>query len=349
MLANNPDPAPDDVWLIDLMKLHRINEDTHFLFSMDDPASSVSLRDPKVQYHLVSLEQQLERWRKEVKSPLTSFRARLCSANLNVYIHELALHSHMNIDVLRSPPDPEELTKFFSDLDIGPVRMDSLCTCAASTHDYFDILLGLDVATMRSLPNMYFVRSGYCAMVLKLINDLHVGSMSPKSQHSASTSESISDRSNPLLLDVKFDYYIDRMIDLYAEVGKDGKSNIATSFYHALRMIKAVKISSVVSMEPQPEYMPPSDNKSAPPVVTEGLANAELREGPAPGPGPFPFPYQVENPPNTTGLAPEIDWNLSEFDTNMFDMTVGNANTMDPSFATLGFWNLTGWNEVNMN
>jgi hypothetical protein len=336
------------------MRLHRINEDAHFFFSMDDPASTVSLRDPKVQYHLLGLEQQLDRWRKEAKSPMTSFRARLCSANVNVYIHELALHSHMNIDVLRSPPDLEELAKFLSDLDIGPVRMDSLCACASSTHDYFDTLLGLDLPTLRSLPNMYFVRSGYCAMVLKLIHDLHIESMSPRSQHSSSASDSASDRSQPLLGDVKFDHYMDRMITVYAEVGKDGKSNIATSFYHALRMIKNVKIASVVAADTPPppqtqaQYMPHIDptSQSAPNRVLAAQAPVlATTEHPRPE---DPLPYNF-SPSNNIGMAPEIDWNFSELDSNMFDINTGNANVMDPSFATLGFWNLAGWNDVNMN
>jgi hypothetical protein len=349
ILANNPNPAPDDVWLGDLMRLHRINEDAHFFFSMDDPASTVSLRDPKVQYHLLGLEQQLDRWQKEAKSPMTSFRARLCSANVNVYIHELALHSHLHIDVLRSPPDVEELSKFLSDLDIGPVRMDSLCACAASTHNYFETLLGLDIPTLRSLPNMYFVRSGYCAIVLKLIHDLHIESMSPRSQHSSSASDSASDRSQPILGDVKFDHYMEKMINLYAEVGKDGKSNIATSFYHALRMIKNVKIASVVAADTSPppqtqtRRMPQSD-----PTLQSTPDRVLTAQAPVLPQAEDSLPYNLSSS-NNIGMAPDIDWNLSELDANMFDINSSSANVMDPSFATLGFWNLAGWNDVNMN
>jgi Fungal specific transcription factor domain/Fungal Zn(2)-Cys(6) binuclear cluster domain len=154
VISTNPQPARDDGWLVELIRLHRIAEDAHYTFSMDDPASTLSLKDPKTQYHLHALEQQLERWRRESTSDLSDLRARLCVACVNLFIHEIALHSHQSIDSLRSPPDPEHLAAFFNDMDIGPARIDALCTCLASARSYLDSLLSLDIDTLRCLPNV---------------------------------------------------------------------------------------------------------------------------------------------------------------------------------------------------
>ena len=180
VLSNNPDPAQDDIWLIDLIRLHHITEDVHSTFKMDDPVSTISLKDPQTQYHLHALEQQLERWRSVARSDLSSMRARLCSAAVTMFIHEIALHSHHNIDSLRSPPDPEQLASFFNDMDIGPARIDALCTCLSAARSYLDTMLSLEIDTLRCLPNMYFVRSGYAAMTLKWLDEINMEVMSPQ-------------------------------------------------------------------------------------------------------------------------------------------------------------------------
>jgi hypothetical protein len=139
------------------------------------------------------------------------------------------------------------------------------------------------------------------------------------------------------------------MINLYAEVGKDGKSNIATSFYHALRMIKNVKIASVVAADTSP---PPQTQTRRMPQSDPTLQSTPDRVLTAQAPVlPQPedsLPYSLSSS-NNIGMAPDIDWNFSELDANMFDINSSSANVMDPSFATLGFWNLAGWNDVNMN
>ena len=340
VLSSNPRPAPDDVWLVDLIRLHRIAEDAHYIFAMDDPASSMSLKDPKVQYHLTALEQQLERWRKDAKSDLSTLRARLCAANVNIYIHEIALHSHQNIDSLRSPPDPEQLASFFNDMDIGPARIDSLCTCLSSAHTYFDSLLALEVNALRCLPNMYFVRSGYAAMTLKWLDEINVETMSPGS-NSTSTSSS-SDKPNLHTLEVKLDHYLDNMISLYEQVGKDGKSNIATAFYHCFRMIKAVKLYTVGGL---PAPLPTGSTFAAPAPFAPAAPLTESNAAAAPVSTNQP---QLVEPQEATQMPyanSEFDMGMPEFDTTMFD--VSSMNYFDPGFTTMGFWNLGGWTALD--
>ena len=63
LLAIAPDALPSDKWLCHLVRSQHIAEDVGFQFSMDDPASVISLTDTKTQYHLKAFERQLDEWR----------------------------------------------------------------------------------------------------------------------------------------------------------------------------------------------------------------------------------------------------------------------------------------------
>ena len=60
--ATSTDILPYDGWLCDLVRNQHIAEEVSIQFSMDDPASTISLEDPKVKFLLKSFEQQLENW-----------------------------------------------------------------------------------------------------------------------------------------------------------------------------------------------------------------------------------------------------------------------------------------------
>lgn len=63
LLGSAPDALPSDKWLCHLIRIQHIAEDVGFQFSMDDPASVISLTDTKTQYHLKAFERQLGEWR----------------------------------------------------------------------------------------------------------------------------------------------------------------------------------------------------------------------------------------------------------------------------------------------
>ena len=348
VLSSNPNPFPDDIWLVDLIRLHRIAEDTHTIFSMDDPASVLSLKDPKTQYHLNALEQQLDRWRKEAKSDPSSLRVRLCSTTVNMFIHEIALHSHQNIDSFRSPPDPERLATFFNDMDIGPARIDSLCTCLSSAQLYLDSLLALSINDIRCLPNMYFVRSGYAAMTLKWLDEINMEVMSPAGSHSSPSSSSNSSAAagrSSHTLTVNLDYYMDNVILLYEKAGQDGKCNIATAFLQCFRMLKAVKLLNTTGNSSVPTAGAQRASAEEPTRSNPQPRTSYQTEEPQPQPQ-LPIPQIQNNPIQNPYVTPELDFNpdLPEFDTTMFD--VNALNNFDPGFTTMGFWNLGGWSNA---
>jgi hypothetical protein len=66
ILQVSPDTLPSDRLLIVWAKLSHIAEEIGFQFSMDDPASSLSLNDAKIQYALKGFEKQLDQWRAEI-------------------------------------------------------------------------------------------------------------------------------------------------------------------------------------------------------------------------------------------------------------------------------------------
>ena len=68
VIANDPNALPSDKWLCDLIRLQHIAEDASVIFSMDDPGSTITLRDVKVQYQLGGFRQQLEQWRWQARS-----------------------------------------------------------------------------------------------------------------------------------------------------------------------------------------------------------------------------------------------------------------------------------------
>lgn len=64
VLTSDPNALPTDKWLCDLIRLQHIAEDASVVFSMDDPGSTITLRDTTVQYQLAGFRQQLEQWKR---------------------------------------------------------------------------------------------------------------------------------------------------------------------------------------------------------------------------------------------------------------------------------------------
>jgi hypothetical protein len=75
LLETAPDALPSDKWLCHLVRSQHIAEDVGFQFSMDDPASVISLTDTKTQYHLKAFERQLEEWRQHATMDISQRKA----------------------------------------------------------------------------------------------------------------------------------------------------------------------------------------------------------------------------------------------------------------------------------
>lgn len=75
LLDTAPDALPSDKWLCHLVRIQHIAEDVGFQFSMDDPASVISLTDKKTQYHLKAFERQLEEWQQHAPMDVSQRKA----------------------------------------------------------------------------------------------------------------------------------------------------------------------------------------------------------------------------------------------------------------------------------
>ena len=320
VLSTSAQAVPSDRFLIDYIRITRLVEDAAVVFAMDDPGSKVSLRDPKTQYQLGALERQLERWRKEAKHDLASPVSRSMYANTNLYIHEIALHTGHNVDKFRSPPLLDEVAQSLGDLDIAPMRIDALCICLENAHETLKIILELDIETLRSLPNLFFVRAGYAAVVLKALGDI-LGSEADGNARSR-------------CIDVKFDGFIDPTIRKLDEAGRNGMSNIAQAFSMVLRKVKQMRDQSKnsdISQQSQPinwTTEAPVGQSSEQTPVYPMRSNAQ----------PFVL-SQSENSPYGQ-IAQQLlptEFNFNDFDTNMFDINAFGA--LDPTF---GYYDPTG-------
>ncbi|KPI37583.1 uncharacterized protein AB675_3929 [Cyphellophora attinorum] len=226
MLQSAEDAAPTDPWLCFLVRGQHIVEDIGLEFSMDDPASQVSLTDHKTQYHLKAFERQLEEWCNSAtpemkKQPIM----RHMMGIINLYMHEIAMHHNHNIDDFKppfnatpidGPPDPDFVT---------PAHIESLTTCMKSVHDVFEAFLSMDVQQLRSLPTLFFVRNSYAAVALIKM-------------YTAVSAKGSKFGSIISIEDLKVDYYLDRMVDRLANTAEGHMCKVAQKFTIIFTMLR---------------------------------------------------------------------------------------------------------------
>ncbi|KAL1982932.1 hypothetical protein VTN96DRAFT_619 [Rasamsonia emersonii] len=165
ILQNSPDALPSDRLLIYWTKLSHIAEEISFQFSMDDPASNLSLHDAKVQYALKGFEKQLDQWREEVDPEYYTPVLKHAEHVLNIYMHEISMHTDHNIDDFRPP--------FWGSFREQPqmdrasaAHVDALTSCLTSIHATLEVMMSLDHVTIVCLPTIYFARTSYAFVAL---------------------------------------------------------------------------------------------------------------------------------------------------------------------------------------
>ena len=226
ILNTAPDAAPTDKWLCQIVRGQHIAEDIGLEFSMDDPASQLSLTDHKTQYHLKAFERQLSEWHDTAslemqKRPISKHMYGV----VNLYMHEIAMHHNHNIDdfkppfhatPIEGPPDPDFVT---------PAHIESLTTCMNSVHTVFDAFLSMDLKLLRALPTLFFVRNSYAAVALIKMYT----AVSAKGSKFGSIIKTD---------DLRVDYYLERMIAKLGETAEGGMCKVAQKFSLIFNMLK---------------------------------------------------------------------------------------------------------------
>jgi RalA-binding protein 1 len=70
LLQSSPDAAPTDAYFCHLVWTHHLSEEVGVQFSLDDPTTDISMNDPRTQYILKGLEQELKRYKEKVPPDL---------------------------------------------------------------------------------------------------------------------------------------------------------------------------------------------------------------------------------------------------------------------------------------
>ncbi|KAK3676704.1 hypothetical protein LTR78_003480 [Recurvomyces mirabilis] len=212
VLESHPDAYPSDKLFCQHVKIQHICEDIGLQFLMDDNTATISITDPKVSYALNVLENQLKTWKEQVpqecRGPGLQFFEHVCS----LYLHEIALHFNHNIEDFRLPFTEESLKSVNNTADtLTTNQIAALEACLKAAHGILDTMLSYETETIKSLPMLlFFVR---CVYAIVILIKMHVAVCTPNSE--------LGKMMKPQ--DLKVDYYIDKLINLFSYVSKGGE------------------------------------------------------------------------------------------------------------------------------
>ena len=115
------------------------------------------------------------------------------------YLHELALHDDHPPEDFMPPYKLDKVISIQTDPKAQSIHIDATVFCISNAHSVLDILLGLDVEVLRSLPIFNFVRMTYEVVVL---TKLYISSKSPGSKIGAVLEAQT----------IKLDFYLEALI-----------------------------------------------------------------------------------------------------------------------------------------
>jgi hypothetical protein len=176
-------------------------------------------------------------------------------------LNEVALHPAHDIDSLRSPlaiPTEDAVTNDYiskhKDIHFIPAREEAIIACLAAIHECFDSLLAMDIDSVCALPNLFFVRTGYAARaLLKLLNI-------------CDSQTEYEGRSHVNVQDLKFEHYMDTMIELLTEVQSRCSTHVAKAFWGVFTQIRNQGVHSSKSLQ----ILKPANATGQPTVVNGG-------------------------------------------------------------------------------
>lgn len=147
--------------------------------------------------------------------------------------------SDHNIDELSPVRAPstgtaiDALASSLGDLHFVPARVESLFVCLAAIHENFEALLSMDLVAICTLPNLFFVRTGYAARALRKLLNICANQVH------------LAEKLRFNIRDLKFDEYLDSIVDLLAKVHTQTNSQVARAFCMVLKQIKTQGLGSL--------------------------------------------------------------------------------------------------------
>lgn len=209
VLESHPDAYPSDKLFCQHVKIQRICEDIGLQFLMDDSTATISITDPKVTYALNVLENQLKNWKENIPPECAGKDLQFFEHVTALYLHEIALHFNHNIEDFRLPFTEESLKSVNNTSDtLTSNQIAAIEACLKAAHGILDTMLSYDVDSIRCLPMLlYFVRCVYAVVILI---KMHVAVCTPSSE--------LGKMMKPA--DLKVDYYLDKLISMFAFVSE---------------------------------------------------------------------------------------------------------------------------------
>lgn len=227
LLETSPNAAPTDKYFCHLVWTHHLGEETGLQFSMDDPSTKVDITDSRTQYSLRVLERDFERHVASVPPELMRPTLRLGFDVLNLYMHEMVLHTEPNTDQLRPPFDAEALKDGLATLEsVSPAHVNAISACLKSIEGIFETFLGMSIEAIRCLPVFNYVRVAYAVVVLM---KMHFSTLNHKSELGA-----VIGREN-----MRVQHYLDALMEKFRLTAVDDKCRPASKFLVVLAMLRS--------------------------------------------------------------------------------------------------------------
>lgn len=146
---------------------------------------------------------------------------------LNLYMHEMALHSDPINPPVRPPFDAEALKDGLLSSDaLSAAHINALSACLTAIEGIFETFLSMDVANIRCLPVFNFVRVAYAVVVLM--------KMYFSASNSSSELGNVINRDN-----MRVQHYLDQLLEKFRVTATDDKCRPASKFLVVLAMLRS--------------------------------------------------------------------------------------------------------------
>ena len=179
VLETSAEAAPTDRRFAAWIRFQRIVEDCVNSFSLDDPETTVSLDEIRIQGQLKGYESQMKEWRKNLKPGVMNSFLEINFHVNNCYMHEISIHPDHDPEDFRPPfYIATQLTSKIP-TNMNPAYVNAIMECVSSAHAVLNTFFAMPPTLVRALPALIYVRVVYCcALLIKL----EVSTNAPKSE-----------------------------------------------------------------------------------------------------------------------------------------------------------------------
>ncbi|KAL7788222.1 hypothetical protein V8C37DRAFT_388911 [Trichoderma ceciliae] len=227
ILETSPDAAPTDKYFCHLVWTHRLAEEVGSQFSLDDPSTMVNITDSRTQYALRALERDLDKYIASIPKNLMQPTLRLNFNVINLYMHEMALHSDTMSDQWRPPFNTEALKDGIVNSEpLSAAHINALSACLTAIDGIFNTFLSMDVLSIRCLPVFNFMRVAYGVVILI---KMYFSASSPGSEMGK-----VIHKDN-----MRVEYYLEALLDKFRATAADDKCRPAAKFLVVLAMLRS--------------------------------------------------------------------------------------------------------------